>query len=95
MHTENYRTLLKEIEEDTNKQKDIHIYWDFPGGPVVKNLPSNAGDVGSIPVRGNKITNAVGQLSLHAANTEPTRHNHRAHVLWSPRATTTESARHN
>ena len=22
---------------------------DFPGGPVVKNLPSNAGDMGSIP----------------------------------------------
>ena len=22
-------------------------WWDFPGGPVVKNLPSNAGDVGS------------------------------------------------
>ena len=23
--------------------------WDFPGGPVVKTLPSNAGDEGSIP----------------------------------------------
>ena len=23
---------------------------DFPGGPVVKNLPSNAGDTGLIPV---------------------------------------------
>ena len=23
--------------------------WDFPGGAVVKDLPSNAGDVGSIP----------------------------------------------
>ena len=22
---------------------------DFPGGPVVKNLPCNAGDMGSIP----------------------------------------------
>ena len=22
---------------------------DFPGGPVVKNLPANAGDTGSIP----------------------------------------------
>ena len=22
---------------------------DFPGGPVVKNLPANAGDMGSIP----------------------------------------------
>ena len=24
------------------------LYWDFPGGPVVKNPPSNAGDTGSI-----------------------------------------------
>ena len=24
-------------------------YWDFPGGTVVKNLPVNAGDMGSIP----------------------------------------------
>ena len=24
-------------------------YWDFPGGPMVKNPPSNEGDVGSIP----------------------------------------------
>ena len=23
--------------------------WDFPGGSVIKNSPSNAGDVGSIP----------------------------------------------
>ena len=23
--------------------------WDFPHGPVVKNLPSNAGDMGLIP----------------------------------------------
>ena len=25
------------------------MIWDFPGGSVVKNLPANAGDVGSIP----------------------------------------------
>ena len=28
---------------------------DFPGGPVVKTLPSNAGGVGSIPGQGAKI----------------------------------------
>ena len=27
---------------------DLHL-WDFPGGPVVKTLPSNAEDLGSIP----------------------------------------------
>ena len=37
--------------------------WDSPGGPGVKNLPSNAGDTGSIPGRGTKITHALGQLS--------------------------------
>ena len=24
-------------------------YWDFPGGPLVKNLPANAGHTGCIP----------------------------------------------
>ena len=46
---------------------------DFPGGPVVKNLPSNAGDVGSITGQGIKIPHATGQLSPHAL--EPTHHN--------------------
>ena len=26
--------------------------WGFPGGAVVKNLPANAGDTGSIPAPG-------------------------------------------
>ena len=34
--------------------------WDFPSGPVVKTLPSNAGGVGSIPGWGTKIPHAVG-----------------------------------
>ena len=38
---------------------------DFPGGPVVKNLPSNAWDVGSIPGQGTKIPQAVGELRSH------------------------------
>ena len=37
---------------------------DFPGGPVVKNLSSNAGDVGLIPGWGTKIPHALGQLIL-------------------------------
>ena len=32
---------------------------DFPGSPVVKNLPSIAEDVGSIPGQGTKIPHAV------------------------------------
>ena len=43
---------------------------DFPGGPVVKNLPRNAGDLGLIPGQGTKSSHAVEQLSLHATATE-------------------------
>ena len=46
---------------------------DFPGSPVVKNPPSNAGDVRSIPGLGTKIPQAAGRLSPHAL--EPTLHN--------------------
>ena len=59
----------------------------FPGGPVVKNPPSNAGDAGSIPGWGTKIPHAAGQLSLCATTTEPTRHNEREK---NPHATTRE-----
>ena len=38
---------------------------DFPGGPVVKNLPCNAGDVGLIPGQGTEIPYATEQLSLY------------------------------
>ena len=43
---------------------------DFPGGPVVKNLPSNAGDTGSIPGGGTQIPHAMGQLSLYTSTRE-------------------------
>ena len=39
-------------ETDTTK---IMVLGDFPGGPVVKASPSNAGGVGSIPGQGVKI----------------------------------------
>ena len=32
---------------------------DFPGSPVVGTLPSNAGDMGSIPAQGGKIPHAL------------------------------------
>ena len=51
------------------------VRWgDFPGGPVVKNPPSNAGDAGSIPGWGTKIPHAAGQLSPCAATTKPVRY---------------------
>ena len=48
---------------------------DFPGGPVVKNLPCNAGDTGSIPGQGTVIPHATGQLSPRATTTELSRLN--------------------
>ena len=33
--------------------------WGFPGGPVVKASPSNAGGAGLIPGRGAKIPHAL------------------------------------
>ena len=42
--------------------------WDFPGGPVVKNPPTNAGD---IEPRSGKIPNAAEQLSPCTTTTEP------------------------
>ena len=37
---------------------------------MVKNLPSNAGDVGFIPGQGTKIPHAAGQISLSVSTAE-------------------------
>ena len=42
---------------------------DFPGGPGVKNVPANAGDMGSVPALG-RSQQALGQLSPCAATPE-------------------------
>ena len=39
--------------------------WNFPGGLLVKNPPSNGEDAGSIPGLGTKILHTTGQLNLH------------------------------
>jgi len=44
---------------------------DFPGGPVVKDLPCNAVDTSSIPAWGTKIPHATEQLRLCATSAEP------------------------
>ena len=36
------------------------INWDFPSDLVVKTLPSNVGEMGSIPGQGATITHAMG-----------------------------------
>ena len=40
---------------------------DSPGGPVVKTLPSNAGDVGSIPGQEAKVSHASWPKLKHKA----------------------------
>ena len=39
---------------------------DFPDGPVVKNLPCSAGDMGSILGQGTKIPHASAAKPLHS-----------------------------
>ena len=43
------------------------------GGPVVKNLPSHAGDKGSVLGQGTKTPHATGQLSPHSATRQSPR----------------------
>ena len=52
----------REMERHTFKElrnsNKICVSRDFPGGPVVKTLPSNAGDAGSTPDWRAKIPHA-------------------------------------
>ena len=54
--------------------------WYFPGGPVVKSPPSNAGDTGLIPGQRTKIPHAAGQLSPWATTNELIHLNERVFV---------------
>ena len=46
------------------------MFRDFPGGPVVKNPPSNAGHSGSIPGWGTKMAHTMEPLSLCTTSRE-------------------------
>ena len=48
---------------------------DFPGGAVVKNPPSNAGDAGSTPVQGTRSHMHAATKSMHAETKEPVNRN--------------------
>ena len=71
-------TSLKNILLNNLENAEI---GDLPGGPVVTNLPSNAGYTGSNSDRGTKIPHAVRQLSPHATPGEPKHQNYWAHAL--------------
>ena len=57
---------------------------DFPGGPVVKNLPANAGDSGSSPGLSRSHmpwSDSTRAPQLPSLCSEPGSHSYRAHVL--------------
>ena len=49
VHSEKLGERIKIKDQKSKKLKD------FPSGPVIKDLPSKAGDVGSIPGWGTKV----------------------------------------
>ena len=55
-----YHLVWPKIKGKKERKKKKNILWFFPGGPVVKNPPSNAGDAGSIPGRGANIPTHYG-----------------------------------
>ena len=61
-YTRNFSVGLK-----LSKIKFQNKKLDFSSGPVVKNPPSSAGDMGSISGRTTKVPHATGQLSPQAA----------------------------
>ena len=62
---------LAKRECNRNQNQCLNVqHRDFPGSPVVKNPPYNAGDGGLIPGQGAKIPHAAGQLSPRATTTE-------------------------
>ena len=68
--------ILQDIESVLLKTVCIMKYKeqhrrDFPGGPMVKNPPCNARDVGSILGQRIKIPHSMKQLSPRATTTEP------------------------
>ena len=59
-----------------------HHSWDVPGGPVVKNLPANAGDTGSVSSGGRSHVQQGNSLST--TTTEPMLRNKRCHCSKKP-----------
>ena len=68
------RFKVHSLKLKTNEQRD------FPGGSVVKNPPSSAGEAGSIRGRVTKILHAAGQLSPRATTIELASLNERARM---------------
>ena len=54
---------IEKKKQNTHAQKKTKSR-DFPGGPVVKNLPCNTEDMGTVPGWGTRNPHAISQLSL-------------------------------
>ena len=54
---------------------------DFSGGPLIRSLPCNAGNISSIPGQGTKIAYAKEQLSLLTTTRETVCHKERSLVI--------------
>ena len=59
------------METDTIIVPILKLKQGFPGGPVVQEMPSNAGHTGWIPGLGTKIPHATGQPSPDTATPSP------------------------
>ena len=68
VHSEKLGERIKIKDQKSKKLKD------FPSGPVIKDLPSKAGDVGFIPGWGTKVPQTIGRLSLCTATDNPICH---------------------
>ena len=53
---------------DINYNLYFKNMWDFPDGPVVKNPPAKAGDIGSIPTPGR--SHMLGSSWVHVLESE-------------------------
>ena len=88
-----YPTIL--LRSQNTHECTKKLWGDFPGGPVVKNPPSNVGNVGSIPGQETKIPHVVGQLSPHTTTTELVCSGARPLQLEKPTRCNEEPSRHN
>ena len=68
------RSLTQECFWSDSKLEAVQA---FPGGPVLRNLPFNAGDASSIAGWGTKIPHEEGQLTSCASAAEPASCNER------------------
>ena len=56
---------------DTVLGEKKKLFQDFPGGPVVKNPPANAGDTGSTPGQERKVPQPTRQWGPLSTANEP------------------------